>query len=244
MYLYRGKDIGGRNRLHDLCRGIIQNGDPEELLEILPHLRVLRDPTLRSPLLRLLAEGRPLQKAAAVECLATLGDPALIPEFLAAFLNSYLEKGGEGSRIRAAVLTGLGDIPDEAAVDALRRIYREASAGSVEVPLMERLLIASLGRLAQQGIQSAEKWLFDFLTDGTPRQKALAATEAAVAYWHRPQQAPAVLLERLTALCQNEAGKVATAAYEALASLAGIGSRAAEECLKSLAQAGSSPVRR
>jgi hypothetical protein len=52
--MYRGKDIGGREKLIQTCLSILIEGQAKKLYEVLPHISVVRSPLFLEPLLKLL----------------------------------------------------------------------------------------------------------------------------------------------------------------------------------------------
>lgn len=238
--LYRGQSIGGGKRLHDLCRDIIQDGNPGEILEILPHLRVLRDSTFKEPLVQLLETGSVEQKAAAVEALGTLADASVVPKLLELYRRARETSGSDWSRLQTAVLTALADIPHEDAARALAKLLEDGPPHPRVRTLWARLITSALGQQAQQEVEFAERVLVDLLRGGPDHLRVLAATELAVAYWHRPRQIPDEYLELMAETARNPRADVGEAAREALTSLARIGAPGAERLLASL-EAGTPP---
>ncbi|GAB4245300.1 MAG: hypothetical protein Kow00109_21300 [Acidobacteriota bacterium] len=232
--LYRGQSIGGAKRLHDLCRDIIQDGNPEEILEILPHLRVLRDASFKEPLLRLLETGNIEQKAAAVEALATLADADIVPRLLQLYREARDRTSAGWSRLLTAVLSALGEFPHEDAAQALISLLPEGPPSPRVRTLWARLITAALGQQAQQEVEAAERALADLVRTGPAPLQALAVTELAIAFWHRPQGIPMEYLELLAETARDPRAEVASSAREALTSLSRIGSAPAEAVLASL----------
>ncbi len=231
LFLYRGKDIGGRDKMADVCLEFIARGDPEEIYEILPHIRVLRSPRFFTPLVELLQSGDPAQKSAAAAGLGSLGDPAAVPVLQRFGLRGGSGRSGEVDPVRAAAISALGEIPCPASVEALRQICRRLEGGSGHLPCT-KLVVEALGELAQQGLAEAEAELERFLDDSRPELRALAVTELSFAYWHRPNAIPSVLLKRIQRLETDESDEVRTAAGAALHSLARLGCQEATALLR------------
>ncbi|GAB4130119.1 MAG: hypothetical protein Kow001_24070 [Acidobacteriota bacterium] len=231
LFLYRGKDIGGRDKMADVCLELIGRGDSEEIYDILPHIRVLRSPRFFQPLVNLLESGDPGQKAAAAAGLGSLGDPAAVPVLQEWGRRVGSARSREVDPVRAAVICALGEIPCPASVEALREICGRLEGGSAHAPCMN-LVLAALGELAQQGLVEAERELAGFLDDRRPGLRALAVTELSFAYWHRPNELPPELLQRIHRMDQDESEEARTAAAAALHSLARLGCNAAGSLLR------------
>lgn len=228
MYLYRGENIGNRERLTDTCLRVILSGDSEKIFDILPHIRVLRSNRLLRPLVELLAQGRLEQKVAAAAALGSLGDP----ECIAALRKAYNGTGGPSKRVsgalKSAIISALGEVPIPDAVQLLGEINRSDEARDSFKSRRTALVIGALGHLAQQGVGSAETELIHFLTDEQPANRALAATELSLSYWHRPDRISGALLHQLFDLTCDRSDEVCTAAAAALLSLAKLGNSRAE----------------
>jgi HEAT repeat protein len=231
LFLYRGKDIGGRDKMADVCLELIGRGDPEDIYDILPHIRVLRSPRFFQPLVELLGSGDPAQKAAAAAGLGSLGDPAAVPLLLDWGRRTGSTRSREVDPVRAAVICALGEIPCPASVEALREICDRLEGGAAHAPCMN-LVVAALGELAQQGLVEAERELGRFLDDSQPVLRALAVTELSFAYWHRPSSIPPELLQRIHRMQADESEEARTAATAALHSLARLGCTAAGSLLR------------
>jgi hypothetical protein len=234
MYLYRGEEIGNRERLTDICLKIILSGESDRVYDILPHIRVLRSPRFFQPLLQLLADGKPDQKEAAAAALGNLGDPECVEALRKAYEGTQSRSRRDSRSLRAAIISALGEVPVPASVDLLVEIGRSSQRKDPFGPHRSRLVIAALGQLTQQGVPAAEDELIRFLSDDDPANRALAATEASLAYWHRPNLIPGTLLQQLFDLTCDRSDEVCAAAAAALQSLAKLGNSKAEILIEQL----------
>lgn len=235
MDLYRGKEIGSRERLKDTCLKLIGGGKPEDIYHILPHLRLLRSPEFFPSLARLLGEGNGEQRSAAAAALGSLGDARSVEVLLIAFRQQSNPRRKGSAGFEAAVIESLGEIPEPESVSALMEIAESRSFASPPGE-RERQLLSSLGQLAQQSVAGAEEQLLRFTEAEEPEIRSLAVSELGLSYWHRPGSVPEPILQRILSLTSDPAEGVATAAKAALRSLAQLGSRQATQAFLSLRQ--------
>jgi HEAT repeat protein len=229
MYLYRGKDIKSKEQLRETCLKIIQRGSHADLYDILPHLRILRSPSFLAPLLDLLKEGNTDQQAAAAMALGSLGDERALEPLREAFLKS----DSASSVVQSAIIEALGELGSERAVEIIVEVYKvDSSVDEVRPPA--HLAIAALGQLAQQGVAAAEAELLKLMSDTSESVRIQAVTELSVAFWHRPNELPKRLLERIVELTTGDVSEVRMAAKAALSNLAQLGSVEAEKLLPKL----------
>lgn len=236
MFLYRGKDIGGREKLTDTCLRIISEGDAEGILDILPHIRVLRSPQFFQPLVELLHAGKIEQRSAAAAALGSLGDPECIDPLRRTFFSISPTRKREVRPLQAAIIGALGEIPSPEAVQVLKEIQQldppEENPGNQR----RRLLVSALGQLAQQEVSLAEAQLVAFLSESEPTLRGLAVSELALAYWHRPNRISGTLLQQIFDLTADPSDEVAIAAHAGLNSLAQLGCRKAEVLIALLSE--------
>lgn len=236
MFLYRGKDIGGREKLTDTCLRIIADGDAEGILDILPHIRVLRSRQFFEPLVELLSRGKVEQRSAAAAALGSLGDPGCIPTLREAFFRVRSPRKREAEPLQAAIIGALGEIASPDAVRVLQEIQEAEPQRKNPDSRRLQLLVAALGQLAQQDVDLAEAELVRFLSNPDPALRSLAVTEVALAYWHRPNQISGTLLQQMFDLTADSSDEVATAAHAGLNSLAQLGCRKAEVLIAQLSE--------
>jgi HEAT repeat protein len=230
MYLYRGKDIKSRDELRDTCLDIIKRGSHSELYDILPHLRILRSPFFLEPLLELLRKGNTDQKAAAAMALGSLGDERAIEHLRDVFLGS----AEDSDALKSAIIEALGELGSERAVEIIVELYRLDPSKDEVRPQRAHLAIAALGQLAQQGVVAAEEELLQLMTDTSEVVRIQAVTELSVAFWHRPNDIPERLLNKIQVLARENSPEVQMAAKAALSNLAQLGSEKAEQLLLKL----------
>lgn len=232
MHLYRAKDIGDREQLKETCLRIIRNGNAGELLRILPHISILRPPELVEPLLNLLHIGTNAQKEAAALALAGLADDRTIRALGKTIEEAILSDTPSSHSLQTAIVVALGETGKAQAVLILQKIYALNPAGDSFRSQRRRLIVSSLGRLAQQGISSARQELLHLLKAPQREIRAEAVTELAISFWHQPKDIPETILERILEAARSDSDqKVRKAALSALNTLRRLGSRSAAGCL-------------
>ena len=236
MFLYRGKDIGGRAKLTDTCLKIISEGDAEGILDILPHIRVLRSPEFFQPLVELLSNGKSEQRSAAAAALGSLGNPECVAPLRDAFFRVGPARKREIKPLQAAIIGALGEIPSPEAVRVIQEIQQLDPPKGNPGNRRRQLLISALGQLAQQELSLAEAELVTFLSEPDPILRSLAVTELALAYWHRPNRISGTLLQQIFDLTADQSDEVAIAAHAGLNSLAQLGCRKAELLIGQLSE--------
>ncbi|HSR49943.1 MAG TPA: HEAT repeat domain-containing protein [Acidobacteriota bacterium] len=226
--MYRGQDIGNRDKLIGRCLQAIGEKRSEALAQLLPHIAVIRAGELRDPLLQLLETGSLRQKEVAAIALGSLGDPSVISPLCAA-LDSVESRRGRGyEAFMAAVIMALGEIGHGDAVPVLLQLYRSDQDRYLQVQ-RRHLVMLSLGTLALHGSKRAEDELTALLESGDDHERISALHELAGSYWSRPNEVPDPIIDQLAQLAdQSEDEDVSQAALAALRSLAEIGCTKAE----------------
>ena len=224
--MYRGKDIGGRERLIQTCLNILVEGKTKKLYEVLPHISIVRSPLFLEPLLQLLQSGNRNQNEFAAVALGSLGDPQAIEPLYKAFVKPSTFRGKGSRSLQASIIHALGEIGDGKAIEPLRAIYNgEDSSASHR----KGWVLSALGDLAQQGDVDAVRELTRIMKEKTPALRAKAVLEVAVAYWHRPNEVPETVFHTMTVLAGDDSDEVRGAALSALSDLAHLGCQAAEQ---------------
>ena len=227
--LYRGKDIGSRERLIQTCLRVVETGTEEERNRILPHMSVIRSGRYLTPLLKLLQSAEVAEKEFAALALASLGDPQAIEPLASLFddLETFQDPSSES--LETAIIFALGEIGDERAVEPLLRIYQIRLRPNESRLERRCCVLSSLGSLAQQGSELAQVELNGFMKEGNVAIRVLAVTEIAAAYWHRATEVPSTVLDQVVSLAQAQPEEVRRAALSSLSTLANLGCREAEE---------------
>jgi HEAT repeat protein len=235
MYLYRGKEIGNWERLTATCLKIIETGSPDEISDIIPHIRVLRHSSFFDPLVRHLQNSNEEMRIVAALALGSLGDEQCVEPLRQAC--SLLKKEGNADidALEAALIVALGEIPSPTSVKVLTEILaREES--TEEVSHRSSLSVEALGQLSQQGSKDAEAELRRLLSEGRASLRGQIIAELSLSYWHRPGEIPAELLNQFFVLAGDRVDEVRTAARAALTSLSQLGSTQAEKLLFRLSE--------
>ncbi len=224
--MYRGKDIGGRERLIQTCLSVLVEGKTEKLYEVLPHISIVRSPLFFEPLLNLLQSGNRNQKEFATVALGSLGDARAIEPLYEAFVKPSTFRGKGSQSLQASIIHALGEIGDGKAIEPLQAIYKGEGASAVR---RKGWILSALGNLAQQGDVNAVKELTRTMKEKTPALRAQAVRELAVAYWHRPNEVPETVFHAMTVLGEDDSDEVRGAALSALSDLGQLGCKAAEQ---------------
>ncbi|MGH9340739.1 MAG: HEAT repeat domain-containing protein [Acidobacteriota bacterium] len=234
LKMYRGKDMGDREKLINTCLEILSRGNPNELYDILPHISLVRSPAFMEALVQLLHSGDRDQKEFAALGLGSLGKPNCIEDLLEVFMRPETFKGTGSQSLQTAIIIALGEIGDEAAVQPLIRIYDLSFPQDQFSLRRKRLVLSSLGTLAQQGSVKAEQELLRLMKHKHEEVRAQAVTELATAYWHRAGDIPDELLQQICGLTEESSEEVRKAALSSLSNLADLGCESAEEFLKTV----------
>lgn len=226
--MYRGKDIGGREKLIQTCLKILVEGKAKKLYEVLPHISIVRSPLFLEPLLKLLKSGNRNQKEFAAVALGSLGDSRAIEPLYTTFTKPSTLRGKGSQSLQASIIHALGEIGDEQAIEPLQAIFKGEGSAALR---RKGWVLSALGNLAQQGHAVAVKELTGVMKDKDPALRAQAVRELAVAYWHRPNEVPETVFHAITVLAADDSDEVRGAALVALTDLAQLGCEAAEQYL-------------
>ena len=224
--MYRGKDIGGREKLIQTCLSILLEGKAKKLYEVLPHISVVRSPLFLEPLLKLLQSGNRNQKEFAAIALGSLGDARAIEPLYKVFVKPSTFRGKGSQSLQASIIHALGEIGDEQAIEPLQAIYKGEGVAALR---RKGWILSALGNLAQQGHVVAVKELTRVMKEKDPALRAQAVRELAVAYWHRPNEVPETVFHTMTVLAGDDSDEVRGAALSALSDLGQLGCQAAEQ---------------
>jgi HEAT repeat protein len=224
--MYRGKDIGGREKLIQTCLSILIEGQAKKLYEVLPHISVVRSPLFLEPLLKLLQSGNRNQNEFAAVALGSLGDARAIEPLYEVLVKPSTFRGKGSQSLQASIIHALGDIGDERAIEPLQAIYKGEGAAALR---RKGWILSALGNLAQQGHVVAVKELTRVMKEKDTTLRAQAVRELAVAYWHRPNEVPETVFHAMTVLAGDDSDEVRGAALSALSDLGQLGCQAAKQ---------------
>jgi hypothetical protein len=219
------------------CIQIIENGDAEELFEIIPRIGVLRDPRFHTPLVKLLLSKDTKRREFAAYSMGAMADRAFLEPLKKAFLEATKLKGFGASELQIAIIEAIGAIGDDAAVEfflptlkscCLTKATVARKAAGKNAARMGKWIIESLGTIAQQGGRQSLQALFELTAHPDPEIKAHAISEISIAYWHRPNDVDDTTLERIYELTVHPEAIVAESAISALQNLADVGCKKAE----------------
>jgi hypothetical protein len=213
------------------CLEAVETFKGPDLLAILPHISVLRDPRFLDPLLGMLGDPNGRKREFAILALGALRDPQAIPGLIRCFKS--LNKSANRSRwsLQLAIIHTLGDIGSDEAVPFLCSQLRNLPSNPRNRTDRETRIIESLGHIAQQGGTKALSLLMELAAGRNARFCVLAVPEIAVSFWHRPNELPAKVLRLLQDRLDDEDGHIREAAFYGLENLARLGCLKAEQLL-------------
>ncbi|HSR70395.1 MAG TPA: HEAT repeat domain-containing protein [Acidobacteriota bacterium] len=228
--MYRGQDIGSRDRLIQRCLQAIRERSAEALKQLLPHIAIFRPSELKDPLQEWLKTGTLRHKEVAAIALGSLEDPSVIGPLRQSLESEDRRRGRGYEAFLAAVILALGEVGHGDAVPVLLELYRCEHDRHLQVQRRQLVLLA-LGSLAHQGSKRAETELHELLEKGDDLERIDALQELAGAYWSRPQEVPKAFIEQLGRLADRfpEEEEIGKAALIALQGLAEVGCKQAEE---------------
>jgi hypothetical protein len=205
-----------------------------DLLAIIPHISVLRDPRFLDPLLAMLEDPNGRKREFAILALGALRDPRALPTLVRCY--KALDKGAHRSRwsLQLAIVHTLGDIGSDEATPILKGLLRALPATPRHRTDRELRIIGALGHIAQQGGSQALKLLMEMAAGRNTFRCAHAIPEIAVSFWHCPSEVPPKVLRLLLDRLNDQDVHVQEAAYGALENLAQLGCLRAEQALSKL----------
>lgn len=219
---YRGKDIGSRRDLELFCLKAFVDGRADQLLEILPHVSLLKSPSFIEPLSALLRSRDPGKQIFAALALGSIGAKDSVDALLACFLCPNTFESPSTESLQAALILALGETGCESAAKALSEILDFSQ--SDRFTNSRCLLVAtSFGILLQFDVEEALGPLLRLSGSSAASVRGHAVTELGVAYWHRPRTTPACVLKRMRALVEDPSPQVRNAALASLYNLAELG---------------------
>jgi HEAT repeat protein len=219
------------------CLLIMEEGDIEELFEMIPRIGVLRDSRFREPLLQLLSHNDLKKREFAAYSMGAMGDRSFLEPLKRAFIEAKQLKGFGAQELQIAIIEAIGSIGDDAAVDfflptlktcCAAKASEESGRRPKSAGRMSKWIIESLGSIAQQGGTRSLEALLELASHPDPEIQAQALSEISVAYWHRPNEVEDATLEKIFQLTKHQDARVAESALAALQNLADVGCSRAE----------------
>jgi hypothetical protein len=209
------------------CLLIMTSGDVENLFEIIPRIGVLRDARFHKPLIGLLSQSDTKRSEFAAYAMGAMGNREFLDPLRQAFLATRKMKSTGAQDLLIAIIEAIGAIGDDAAVDFFLPILK-GSEGDTHIRML-KWIVESLGAIAQQGGQRSLEALAEMTRHRSPELRALAVSELAVAFWHRPNEIEACILSRIYEMTTDKNSLVAESALAALQSLADVGCQRADD---------------
>jgi hypothetical protein len=210
------------------CLLVIEQGDIEDLFDLIPRIGVLCDPRFKEPLTKLLFQKDLKRREFAAYAMGAMHDREFLESLKQVFVETRKLKGIGVAELQVAVIDAIGCIGEDAASDFFLPILQDAGACKGSAKRMARWMVESLGFIAQQGGEHSLAALLELTGHWDQELQAQAISELSVAYWHRPNEVADSTLERIFELTRSRSAIVAESALAALQSLADVGCRRAE----------------
>lgn len=210
------------------CLRILKSGDVDELFEIIPRIGVIREPRFRDYLVALLQNEDPKRREFAAYAMGAMGSLEFLEPLQQAFAEVQRMKGPAWEKLQVAIIEAIGAIGDDAAVDIFQPMLQASSRSDMGAGRLCRRIVESLGAIAQQGGQRSLQVLLQLTEHFDPDIRAHSLSEISVAFWHRPNDIPESMLQRIHELARDSSRVVSESALSALQSLADVGCRRAE----------------
>ncbi|MBI4482072.1 MAG: HEAT repeat domain-containing protein [Acidobacteria bacterium] len=214
------------------CLEILERGNLDELYGILPKIQVLRAKRFLPLLLALLHRKDREKQEFAIHALGALEKTEVLPELYRLLKRPGTQKGKGTQQLQAAIIAAMGELGSDNAVRYFREFFYGPAEKDPFTTRRRRLILESLGVIAQQGGAEALRALVELLNYPDEEIRATAVAEIAVAFWHRPEELPEPIFQKLASLVRDRDAEVRNAVLEALEGLAGLGSEKCEKFLR------------
>lgn len=199
------------------------NGDIQVCYEILPHLSVSKDKRFLPLLKNCLFSGNREREELAICGLAALGDSAALEWLFQKLESPELFHGAGSHKLQAAIIDAIGEIGDDRATPRLMEIFEFRLKNDNFRRNRMVITVDAIGALAQQGGELALANLRRLLDHEEFLIRAQAVTAICTAYWHRPNEIPAELFEKLLSLFRDSNLYVQYSLISAMENLADLG---------------------
>jgi len=211
------------------CLEILQSGRMSECYKLLPRLGVAKDRRALPVLRQMLFSGERCREELAVCGLAALGCRDTLPWLFEKLGEPSVCHGPGSQKFQSTILDAVGEIGDDAASARLAELFRRRLPHDTFRRKRQIIIIDTLGAIAQQGGKKSLDLLVELLGDEDFLVRAHAVSNIATAFWHRPNELPDPIFERLLSLFKDSNLYVQHALLSALESLADIGCRRAAD---------------
>jgi HEAT repeat protein len=211
------------------CLEVLQSGQMAECYKILPRLGVAKDRRVLPVLRQMLFSGERCREELAVCALAALGCRDTLPWLFEKLVDPAVCRGPGSQKFQSTILDAVGEIGDDAASPHLAELFRRRLPRDGFRRKRQVIIIDTLGAIAQQGGKESLDLLVNLLEDADFLVRAHAVSNIATAFWHRPDDLPDPIFERLLSLFKDSNLYVQHALLSALESLADIGCRRAAQ---------------
>ena len=211
------------------CLEVLRAGRLDECYQLLPRLGVSKDRRALPVLREMLFSGNRCREELAVCGLAALGCRDTLPWLFEKLGDPAVCRGQGSQKFQGTLLDAVGEIGDDAASPHLAELFRRRLPRDNFRRKRQVIIIDTLGAIAQQGGKKSLELLVELLGNEDFLVRAHAVSNIATAFWHRPNDLPDPIFERLLSLFKDSNLYVQHALLSALESLADIGCRRAAE---------------
>lgn len=211
------------------CVEILRSGDLATCYEILPRICVSRDDRMLPLLREMLSCGDRGREELAICALAALADEEAVPWLLAKFQTPELFYGAGCQRFQTALIDALAEIGSDTATPGLMEIFRLQIVRDNFRRKRQVIVMEALGAIAQQDGEKALAELVLLLDHRDFVIRAKAVSNVTTAFWHRPNDIPTPLFDKLLSLFGDTDYYVQYSLISAMENLADIGCERAAE---------------
>lgn len=211
------------------CLKFLKNKDLDSCYDILPHISVIKDPRLLPIFREYLESGERECMELAACALAALGDKAAVPWLMKLFDNPAIFSGPGCQKFQAVILDAIGEIGHDSASDPLLDLFHRHIPGDRFRRKRRLIIVEVLGAIAQQGGERALHHLVDLMEHQDFMVRANAVTNISLAFWHRPNDLPREIFDRMLTLFKDSDLYVQYSLLSALENLDDVGCRLASD---------------
>lgn len=211
------------------CADALRSAPVRDVYEILPRICVCKDKGLLPVVAELLFSGDREREELAACTMAALCDPEGLPHLFGKLDRADTFRGAGSLRLQTAILEAVGEIGDDSASEKLLELFGRRLKGDRFLRKRRVIILDALGSIALQGGQSAVDILVGFLDHEDFLVRANTLTNLSNAFWHRPNELPLPVFEKMLTLFRDSNLYVQYALISALENLADVGCRMAAD---------------
>ena len=208
---------------------LLKSKDINSCFDLIPTIGVCKDRRFFPYFKDFLFSGDRRKEKLAICAFAAMADREALPFLFKKFEDPSVFKGKGSHEIQTALLEAIGDIGDDDATEGLMKIFNIQIKNDNFRRKRKVFVVETLGDIARQGGQKALSKLVELLDDEDFLVRATAITSISSAFWHRPNEFPPQIFERLLSLFKDSNLYVQYSLLSALENLADLGCKQAME---------------